>query len=904
MNGLFYVSLSTLNFTSSIAMKDLDQQTKSIYLKDYKAPDFLIGHVDLTFELNEEQTRVLSTIQLQKQSTSESNSLVLAGENLQLGEVKIDGALIDSTAYAVTDAELTLLNVPDSFNLEIETFIKPQENLSLEGLFKSSGNYCTQCEAEGFRKITYFLDRPDVMALFTTTIIADKKKYPVLLSNGNPVESGDYDDGRHWAKWYDPFKKPCYLFALVAGDLAFIEDHYTTTSGTDVQLRIYVQHHNIDKCDFAMVSLKKSMQWDEETFAREYDLTVYNIVAVDDFNMGAMENKGLNVFNSKYVLAKQDTATDADFIGIEGVIGHEYFHNWSGNRVTCRDWFQLTLKEGLTVFRDQQFTADMNSSAPKRIDDVNILRTAQFAEDAGPMAHPIQPDSYQEINNFYTVTVYNKGAEIIRMIHTLLGKEKFRQGMDLYFERYDGQAVTTEEFVAAMEDVSRLDLKQFRHWYKQAGTPEVTVVENFDVNEKTYTLTLSQSTPATPGQDEKLPFHIPVKISLSDKNSQAMSLQMGDSVSSDNAVLNFTQSEQRFEFKNITEKPVLSILQGYSAPVKVNFERDDEELAFCMSHEKDDFNRWEAGQQLSTRLILSLVKSINSGNELSLPDYYIAACKKTLNDETLDKALIARALTLPSLVYIGEMMPVIDVDAIHQAREFIYSDLAQNLESDLLNVYQANVQHAYDLSPASMAERFLRNQALSYLMYREDQGESLAKQQYQSADNMTDQMAAFRSLVHHETASSNEVIDAFYQQWKQDNLVMDKWFTVQATAPYLLSSASGDSPATDRITRLFEHEDFDIKNPNRVRALLGAFCAGNPLCFHDVSGFGYDLLGKYIETIDIMNPQIASRLCVPLTRWKRFSERRQQLMKSELQRLILLPTLSKDVSELVEKSLK
>jgi aminopeptidase N len=443
-------------------MKDLDQQVKTIYLKDYKAPDYLIDHVDLRFELDEEKTRVVSILQLKRQAFSESSPLVLSGECLELGEVKIDNALIDDSSYKVTDTTLTLLDVPETFTLEIETFIKPQENFSLEGLYKSSGNYCTQCEAEGFRKITYFLDRPDVMALFSTTIIADKAKYPVLLSNGNPEDSGEFDDGRHWAKWQDPYKKPCYLFALVAGDLAFIEDHFETMSGRNVQLRIYVQHHNIDKCDFAMVSLKKSMQWDEETFGREYDLDVYNIVAVDDFNMGAMENKGLNVFNSKYVLAKQDTATDTDFMGIEGVIGHEYFHNWSGNRITCRDWFQLTLKEGLTVFRDQQFTADMNAAAPKRIDDVNILRTAQFAEDAGPMAHPIQPDSYQEINNFYTVTVYNKGAEVIRMIYTLLGFDKFRQGMDLYFERFDGQAVTTEEFVSAMEDASRQERLKLR----------------------------------------------------------------------------------------------------------------------------------------------------------------------------------------------------------------------------------------------------------------------------------------------------------------------------------------------------------------------------------------------------------------------------------------------------------
>jgi len=899
MVGLFFMlffCLSTLCFIPP--MKDLDQQSKTIYLKEYSKPDFLIDHVELTFELDEDQTRVYSVLQLTKNTVDKTVPLVLMGECLGLGELKVDGVLLDKSAYEVTKTTLTIANVPDSFSLEIETFIKPQENFSLEGLYKSSGNYCTQCEAEGFRKITYFLDRPDVMASFSTTIIADKKKYPVLLSNGNPEDSGELDDGRHWAKWRDPFKKPCYLFALVAGDLGFIEDRYTTKSGRDVLCRIYVQHHNIDQCDHAMISLKKSMQWDEDTFGREYDLNVYNIVAVDDFNMGAMENKGLNVFNSKYVLAKQDTATDTDFIGIEAVIGHEYFHNWSGNRVTCRDWFQLTLKEGLTVFRDQQFTADMNAAAPKRIDDVNVLRTAQFAEDAGPMAHPIQPDSYQEINNFYTVTVYNKGAEVIRMIYTLLGKKKFRQGMDLYFERFDGQAVTTEEFVCAMEDASQIDLQQFRRWYKQAGTPEISVSESFDAQSKKYILELSQKTSSTPGQDKKLPFHIPVKVSLMDKAAKPIALQMaGEShTTGESSVLNFVEQTQRFEFENINEKPVLSILQGYSAPVKLHFERDDEELAFCMAHEADDFNRWEAGQQLSSRLILSMVESIKKGESLTLPDYYVAACKKILLEKALDKALIARALTLPSLMYIGEMMPVIEVDEIHQAREFIYSQLAQKLKDDLLVVFQENSQQSFSLSPESMGKRFLRNQSLAYLLYLDGQGEPLATSQFHEADNMTDQMAAFKSLVHHQTTSSDKVIDEFYQQWQHDNLVMDKWFSVQATVPHVSSIA--------RVKKLFDHADFDIKNPNRVRSLLGVFCAANPLCFHEVSGFGYELLGQYIETLDAMNPQIASRLCVPLTRWKRYNEARQALMKRQLQRLISLPNLSNDVTELVEKSLK
>ncbi len=879
-------------------MKDLDQPSKTIYLNEYKKPDFLINQVALTFELGEHQTRVISILQITRSTTDKSASLVLSGEKLALDELVLNETLLDSDAYEVTASNLIISDVADIFSLKIVTIIKPHENFSLEGLYKSSGNYCTQCEAEGFRKITYFLDRPDVMALFTTTIIADKKKYPVLLSNGNPVDSGENADGTHWAKWHDPFKKPCYLFALVAGDLAFIEDHYTTVSGRDVLCRIYVQHHNIDRCEHAMVSLKKSMLWDEKTFGREYDLDVYNIVAVDDFNMGAMENKGLNVFNSKYVLAKQNTATDTDYIGIEAVIGHEYFHNWSGNRVTCRDWFQLTLKEGLTVFRDQQFTADMNAAAPKRIDDVNVLRTAQFAEDAGPMAHPIQPDSYQEINNFYTVTVYNKGAEVIRMIYTLLGKDKFRRGMDLYFELYDGQAVTTEEFVAAMEQASGVDLKQFRRWYKQAGTPEITVKERYDTLRKTYTLKLSQLTPATPGQEDKQPFHIPVKVALMDKNAQPMPLYMTDKEGSGMAdvVLDFVESQQQFEFQNVEQKPVLSILQGYSAPVKLRFGRDDEELAFCMAHETDDFNRWEAGQQLSSRLILSMVESIKTGEALTLPDYYVSACKKILLNKKLDKALIARALTLPSLMYIGEMMPIIEVDEIHQAREFIYSQLALQLQDDLLATYQANAQQTFSLSPEAMGKRFLRNQSLAFLLHLEGQGESLAVSQFYEADNMTDQMAAFKSLVHHQTTSSKQVIDDFYQQWQSDNLVMDKWFAVQASVPHLSSIGA--------VEKLFEHVDFDIKNPNRVRSLLGMFCSANPLCFHEVSGFGYQLLGQYIETIDTMNPQIASRLCVPLTRWKRYSETRQILMKAQLQRLIALPELSSDVTELVEKSLK
>ncbi len=869
-----------------------------IKLEDYAQPSYWIEQVDLQFELDENITRVVSNLSLVRNpSGHDDGTLELNGEKLELGAILLDGAPLAADRYEVSDTALKLFALPERCQLSIETFIKPQENTSLEGLYKSSGNYCTQCEAEGFRKITYYLDRPDVMAKFTTTITADRKKYPVLLSNGNPDGAGDLPDGRHWARWQDPFKKPCYLFALVAGDLAFIEDHFVTLSDRKVQLRIYVQHHNIDQCDHAMASLKKSMRWDEETYGREYDLDVYNIVAVDDFNMGAMENKGLNVFNSKYVLAKQKTATDVDFINIEGVIAHEYFHNWSGNRVTCRDWFQLTLKEGLTVFRDQQFTADMNSATPKRIDDVNILRTAQFAEDAGPMAHPIQPDSYIEINNFYTVTVYNKGAEVIRMIHTLLGSEGFRKGMDLYFSRHDGEAVTTEEFISAMEDANAIRLEKFRRWYKQAGTPRLKVQDSYDANQGVYTLTLSQTTPATPGQERKQPFHIPVMLGLIDADGNDMDVEFKDGrKTGTNYLAQLEESSQQFVFSGVKQKPVLSVLRGFSAPVRLEFERPDDELAFCMAHDADEFNRWEAGQQLGMRIILRMVESQQQAQDLTLPPEYVEACRKTLADNTIDKALTARALALPSHAYVAESMQEIDVDGIYYAREFIYQQLAEQMKEDWLQVYRGNHSDVFDLSPASMAQRFLKNLALSYLMYTKgSDSEQIAMEQYRTASNMTDQLAAFRVLVHHETAFADEVIEDFYQQWKHDQLVLDKWFTVQATAP-------GAGTLT-RVKALFEHAEFDLKNPNRVRSLLGAFCAMNPLNFHSIDGQGYRLLAEYVEKLDRLNPQIAARLSIPLTRWKRYGTQRQQLMRQELERIRLIEGLSSDVYELVSKSL-
>ncbi|MBT8127252.1 MAG: aminopeptidase N [Gammaproteobacteria bacterium] len=875
-----------------------DSTPKAIHLKDYTQPYFWIDTVDLVFELGEAHTRVWSTMTLRKnQGFPGHYPLTLNGEHMQLEAVKLDGAVLGHADYEVTEDELIIHHVPDSFTLEIETLIKPQENTALEGLYKSGGNFCTQCEAEGFRRITYYLDRPDVMATFTTTVIADKQRYPVLLSNGNPVGQGEHDDGRHWVRWQDPFKKPCYLFALVAGDLGFIEDRFTTLSGREIMLRIYVERHNIDQCDHAMASLKKAMQWDEQVYGREYDLDVYNIVAVDDFNMGAMENKGLNVFNSKCVLAKQETATDNDFINIEGVIAHEYFHNWSGNRVTCRDWFQLTLKEGLTVFRDEQFTADMNAATPKRIDDVNILRTSQFAEDGGPMSHPIQPASYMEINNFYTVTVYNKGAEVIRMIHTLTGVDGFRRGMDLYFERNDGKAVTTEEFLQAMEEANAIELKQFRNWYHQAGTPVLTVTEDYDAATQTYSLTLQQHTPATPGQEHKQPFHIPVCIGLMGPDGDDMQVQLADDDSRTAHVLNVTEDSQTFVFNQVAHKPVASLLRGYSAPVKLEFDRSDEELAFCMAHDTDEFNRWDAGQQLASRIILCMVEMVQNDVALEMPDNFVDAYARTLADHSLERSLLARALALPSISYISERMPVADVHAIHAARKFMQRQLSQRLQQQWLDVYHDNQTTHFSLSPEAMGRRFLKNVALSYLFYADAEAYvEVALDQYEKADNMTDQLAAFRVLVHNDTSQRQHVTEAFYQQWQQEHLVIDKWFSIQAMAVR--------DDTIDSIKELFRHPDFDLKNPNRVRALLGTFCSANPVCFHDTSGDGYHLLGEYVERLNALNPQIAARLLSPLTRWRRFDASAQTLMKTELERLSVLPHLSRDVYELVSKSLK
>jgi aminopeptidase N len=874
---------------------------KTVYLKDYRPPPFLIEDADLHFELGEQSTLVTSAFTISRNSAfgDSCEDLTLDGRELELVSLEIDGAAVGDDGYRLDEGTLTIRDVPDAFRLRTVARIRPQDNTSLEGLYTSSGNFCTQCEAEGFRKITWFLDRPDVMSRYTTTIVADRDRYPVLLSNGNPVERGELDDGRHWVKWEDPFRKPAYLFALVAGKLACVEDRFTTRTGREVTLQIFVEEHNADKCDHAMASLKKAMRWDEEVYGLEYDLDIYMIVAVDDFNMGAMENKGLNVFNSKYVLARPETATDGDFAGIEGVIAHEYFHNWTGNRVTCRDWFQLSLKEGLTVFRDQAFSADMTSSAVKRIQDVRVLRTHQFAEDAGPMAHPVRPDSYIEISNFYTVTVYNKGAEVIRMMHTLLGADGFRAGMDLYFERHDGQAVTTEEFVKAMEDANGEDLTQFRLWYSQAGTPVVEVSGDYDEAAKTYTLTLSQSCPATPGQPAKQPFHIPVRIGLVDSAGRDIPLDMDDGreARGGEIVLSLTENAQQFTFRNVGEAPVPSVARGLSAPITVDAHRDDAALAFLASHDGDAFNRWDAAQEFAAKTLIQQIDQHRNGAEFTLDDAFVQSFSRTLAEQRLDRALVAEALMLPSESYLADRLQSIDVDAIHESRQSMRVGLAHALDEELRQVYRANLSNEpYRYDAESAGRRSLKNVCLSYLMELNDaELRGWCMSQFQQADNMTDVLSALACFTHIDCPEREQAIAEFYDRWKHDTLVLDKWFSLQA-----LSHLPG---TLGSVEKLMEHPAFDIRNPNKVRSLIGAFCHGNQVRFHDASGAGYRFLSDRVIQIDALNPNVAARLMGSFSRWRKFDAGRRERMQTELERILATTKLSKDVYEIASKTL-
>ena len=897
-------------------------QARTTYLKDYTPPPFTIITTDLHFDLFEDYATVVSSLVFKRNEVAgdlESDALILHGQNLTLEQLSINGSPLGKSDYLVGEETLTipyltnfLDNSSDQFTLACRIRIEPQKNTLLEGLCKSRRLFCTQCEAEGFRRITYYLDRPDVMSVFTTTVVADRKKYPVLLSNGNKVDSGvvESDSQRHWVKWHDPFKKPSYLFALVAGDLQSVDDQFVTGSGRKVALQVFVEEKDLDKCDHAMLSLKNAMRWDEKVYGREYDLDIFMIVAVDDFNMGAMENKGLNIFNTSCVLANPKTTSDSGFQRVEAVVAHEYFHNWSGNRVTCRDWFQLSLKEGFTVFRDAEFSADMGSRTVKRVEDVGFFRTVQFAEDGGPMSHSVRPDSYMEISNFYTVTIYEKGAEVVRMISELLGPEKFRAGSDLYFQRHDGQAVTTEDFVQAMEDASGIDLAQFRNWYRQAGTPLLDAVGNYDSSNSTFELTIAQSCPDTPGQSNKKPFHIPVKIGLLDSEGGQFALKLvGEEDGQElvfERVLNVTEAKQTYIFENITCPPVPSLLRGFSAPVKLNFNYSHEELCFLMVNDCDGFNRWNASQILANDFIGQLQTRREVGEELVLSDILLGAYQAVLDavllDADMDKAMVAQLLTPPTMGSLIEASEVADVDGIYAVREFLLDSLAGRLAPQFERVYQANTdQRDFSIDSDSIARRALKNLSLSYLVRSGNpHWISECQNQFNTATNMTDQMTALRCLVNSAEAAADELkvasLAAFYEQWSDELLVVDQWFQVQAACQL---------PGTlERVKSLMAHDDFEIMNPNKVRALIGVFCNQNYVGFHNKSGEGYGFLADQVLVLDKINPQIAARLLTPLTRWRKYDPQRGQLMLAQLERIKADEKLSKDVFEVVEKSSK
>ncbi len=871
---------------------------KVTYRTDYTPYPWTLEQAILRFEIAEESTRVLSTLHFMLDDVAGAvTDIELEGQNMELVSVALNDRKLDSSGISLGAEKLVVHGAPGVSKLEIEVLIRPDQNTALEGLYPSGNFLLTQCEAEGFRKITYFPDRPDVMTRFEVTIVADKQRFPVLLSNGNAVDSGDLPDGRHWIRWDDPFAKPSYLFALVAGDLACVEDNFRTRSGRDVALRVWVESENLDRCEHAMESLIHSMKWDEDRFDLEYDLDVYNIVATNDFNMGAMENKSLNIFNSKYVLARQDTATDGDYQGIEGVIAHEYFHNWTGNRVTCRDWFQLTLKEGLTVFRDQEFSSDMQSRAVKRIRDVRHLRSKQFSEDSGPMAHPIRPDQYVEINNFYTMTVYQKGAEIIRMYHTLLGEAGFRKGMKLYFERHDGMAVTCDDFLAAMADANDTDLGKFGHWYGQSGTPQLTVAGSYDAGKRRFTLDFTQKTPPTHDQVNKQPLVIPVTVGLITRGGEELSLQLaGESPGSAKSMtLVLDQEHQSFVFEEIGEAPVPSLLRGFSAPVKLNYPYSSVDLAILMAHDSDDFVRWEAAQLLAQREILANVERIAGGSEPVLKPELVEAFQALLNDTDSDPALVAEALTLPGEDYLGEQMPVVDVDGIHAARKFIKSGVARTLVEAFTGRYHSMAASGpYSKSPDAMARRSLRNVCLSFLLEAEP-GIELALAQLDSSDNMTDTLAALQGLAWTGAPAADAALRAFEAKWQKDALVMDKWFAIQAAIP--------GKRAVERVRALLSHPGFSIANPNKVRSLIGVFSMMNPTGFHLPDGSGYRLHAEQVIALDALNPQIAARMAGAFNPWTRFDPHRRGLMRAELNRIASVESLSPDVAEIINSAI-
>lgn len=917
-----------------------EQKLQPVYRRDYRVPDYWIDSVQLSFQLEERATRVRATLQVRANDAVDGGRrpLVLNGEGLQTQAIRIDGRELPSNEWQIEGQQLTVPAPSSRFCVETEVLIDPQANTELSGLYTSSGNFCTQCEAEGFRRITWFLDRPDVMARFTTRIEADAERYPVLLSNGNRTGGGELEGGRHWVCWEDPFPKPSYLFALVAGNLKARRGEFATRSGRRVQLEIWVEPENIDSCDHALLSLKKSMAWDEEVFGLEYDLDIYMVVAVNDFNMGAMENKGLNVFNSKFVLAKPETATDDDYDGIEAVIAHEYFHNWTGNRVTCRDWFQLTLKEGLTVYRDQEFSADQSSAAVKRIEDVIQLRSAQFAEDSGPMSHPVRPESYVEMNNFYTTTVYEKGAEIVRLYERLLGRAGFRRGMDLYFERHDGSAVTCNDFRAAMADANGVDLTDFEAWYCQSGTPTLTARDRYDAQSKQYHLTLKQSASRAADQTDgagsnesaelerlkRIPLPIPVLVGLIGSDGKDMpsaypkstsSSSVGDSAGDSKAaearamlvpevkvgqrgcLLLLRESEQTFTFDNVYEPPVLSALRDFSAPVKWIQERDRKQLAFQMACDSDAFNRWDAGQELAQSVLLETISKIQDGEALSLDPDWLGAFGKVVRDSELDSALKAKAMGMPGERYLGQQMDCVDPVSIHRAREFCAHGLASSLQSELWQLFEVNGDNGdYSLDRAAVNRRLLKNTALGLLSRLEvPQVVAAAMEQFEASNNMTDCYAALEVLCELDAAERGEALERFYKRWKDDPLVLDKWFRVQAL--------SARPQTLQEVIRLRGHADFHLSNPNRVRSLIGCFAQLNQLGFHADTGEGYRFIADNVIELDGINPQVASRLVSAFNHWRRFDAKRQAAMSRELERIAAHAGLSRDVGEIVGRAL-
>lgn len=867
-----------------ILKKDYDMsENKEIFLKDYKEPYFWIKNIDLDIDIYENETFVLCELTIERNKKfSEKYDLILDGHDMKLLNIELNNVPLHDDHYEVYDEKLIIKTHEDSFTLSTKVEIHPEKNLSGEGLYQSGAIFCTQCEAEGFRKITYYLDRPDVMASFKTTVRGDKKQFPVLLSNGNKIDSGDLDNGRHYTTWEDPFKKPAYLFAAVAGDLALVKDTYKTTSGRNVALEIFVDHGNEDKTHHAMESLKNSMKWDEDVFGLEYDLDIYMIVAVDSFNMGAMENKGLNIFNSAYVLAKQETATDRDFQGVEGVIGHEYFHNWTGNRVTCRDWFQLTLKEGLTVFRDQEFSSDMLSREVKRIEDVQGLRNFQFPEDAGPMSHPIKPKSYIEINNFYSATVYEKGAEVIRMIHTILGKENFRKGMDLYFQRHDGQAVTTEDFVAAMSDASGIDLKQFKVWYDQNGTPRLDIHSQYDENKKEFSFTIKQS--ATLNNDQFNALHIPFRYGLLDSDGKEIEL-------ADGGMIQLKKPEETFVVKSETA-PTPSWNRGFSAPVVVNYELNDDQLTFLMANDCDAYNRYDSAVSLYQKEIIKMVQ-LEEGEELGLNEKLSQAFGAILKDK-IDPSFKSLILTLPTEDYINEQLPIHDYENVYTAIEFLKSTLANEHLETIVDMYNdLNNVKEFKLDAYSMGQRALKNTLLSYIAASDlEDKEELLKAQFINANNMTDELAAFKNIVH-TFEEIDETVEKFKQKWQKEELVMQKWIAVQAMRPGIT--------VTD-MQALENNGVYNNKIPNYVRSLLRSFLRGNPRAFNAEDGSGYKYIADKIIEIDAYNPQIASGLSRSLRHLKHLDEGRASKLKEQLQRL-LDQKLSKDTFEVISRNL-